>query len=145
MELEEIELEEKISIKKMEPEESTLAIEMEREESILLKKTEREASTSIKKMGQEHGILIVCKIIAGIFAIIGIIFIWMMVSDFIEFASFIDQLRQMYPPYVFNDPQVQSVITQGYLELAQMPLSVAIPMFIIAIIVYGVGRKLGNR
>jgi len=134
MELEEIELEEKISIKKMEP-----------EESILLKKAEREASTSVRKIGQEHGILIVCKIIAGIFAIIGIIFIWMMVSDFIEFASFIDQLRQMYPPYVFNDPQVQSAITQGYLELAQMPLSVAIPMFIIAIIVYGVGRKLGNR
>ena len=134
MELEEIELEEKISIKKMEP-----------EESILLKKAEREASTSVRKIGQEHGILIVCKIIAGIFAIIGIIFIWMMVSDFIEFGSFIDQLRQMYPPYVFNDPQVQSAITQGYLELAQMPLSVAIPMFIIAIIVYGVGRKLGNR
>ncbi len=134
MELEEIKLEENSSIKKMDQEESTS-----------LEKTERVESTSIKKIGQEDRILMVCKVISGIFAIIGIIFIWMMVSDFIEFASFIENLKQTYPPYIFNDPQVQSAIAQGYLELAQMPLSVAIPMFIIAIIVYGVGKKLVNR
>ena len=134
MELEEIKLEENSSIKKMDQEESTS-----------LEKTERVESTSIKKIGQEDRILMVCKVISGIFAIIGIIFIWMMVSDFIEFASFIENLKQTYPPYIFNDPQVQSAIAQGYLELAQMPLSVAIPMFIIAIIVYGVGKKVAIR
>ena len=118
---------------------------MEQEESTSLKKAEKEESTLIKKMGQEDRILMVCKVISGIFAIIGIIFIWMMVSDFIEFASFIENLKQTYPPYIFNDPQVQSAIAQGYLELAQMPLSVAIPMFIIAIIVYGVGKKVAIR
>jgi len=118
---------------------------MEQEESTLLKKTEKEEIIPIKKMGQGDTILIICKIISSIFAIVGIIFIWMMVSDFIEFASFIDSLKQVYPPYVFNDPQVQSAITQGYLELAQIPLTVAIPMFILAIVVYGAGKKVVNR
>ncbi|MCK4285128.1 MAG: hypothetical protein KAX18_02950 [Candidatus Lokiarchaeota archaeon] len=118
---------------------------MEQEESISIKKMKREENASIKKMGREDRILLICKIISSIFAIVGIIFIWMMVSDFIEFASFIDNLKQIYPSYIFNDPQVQSAITQGYLELAQMPLTVAIPMFILAIIVYGAGKKVVNR
>jgi len=129
----------------MELEESTLIKKMEQEESTSIKKTEQEESASIKKMGREDRILLVCKIISSIFAIVGIIFIWMMANDFIEFASFIDSLKQIYPPYVFNDPQVQSAITQGYLELAQTPLTVAIPMFILAIIVYGAGKKVVNR
>ncbi len=94
---------------------------MEQEESISIKKMEREEGTSIKKMGREDKILKISKVISGICVIVGIIFIWMMANDFIEFASFIDNLKQIYPPYVFNDPQVQSAIAQGYLELARMP------------------------
>jgi len=85
-----------------------------------------------------------CKVIGGICLIIAIFPLWGMFSDFIEFGAFVNELRQMYPPEVFNDPMVQAAIADGYARLAQGPLALAIPMIVIAIILF-VASKFVSR
>ena len=77
-------------------------------------------------------ISIVSKLIAGICVLIAVIALWNMFSDFIEFGSYLAQLREGVPDYIWNDPQIQNAISDGYGQLAREPLTLAIPMFLAA-------------
>ena len=96
-------------------------------------------------MEKKEKISIALKLMAGICAILGVIALGFMISDFVEFGSYLAYLRQGIPDYIWNDPQIQSAISEGYAELARIPLTVAIPMFIIAIISFGANRALANK
>jgi len=91
-------------------------------------------------MEREERISVLCKAIAGICVLVGFIALMPMISDFIEFSSYLAELRQGVPDYIWNDPRIQSAISEGYGRLARIPLTVAIPSFLIAVIVLGAGR-----
>jgi len=81
------------------------------------------------------------NIIAGILALIGSIFLFIMISDMIEFTEYIDYLRSIYGSYVMSDPAVQQAIIEGYWELAKDKLIIFVPLFIGAITVKSAGKK----
>ncbi|MFX1428914.1 MAG: hypothetical protein ACFFCY_01965 [Promethearchaeota archaeon] len=81
------------------------------------------------------------NVIAGILALIGFIFLFMMVSDMVEFTEYIAYLRSEYGYYVMNDPAVQRAIAQGYWELAKDKLIIFVPLLIGAIILKVAGTK----
>lgn len=107
-------------------------------------KRERVEYKPIQTNDNNQAISKACKIIGGICILIAIFPLWGMFSDFIEFGAFVNELRQMYPPEIFNDPMVQAAIADGYAQLAQGPLALAIPMIVIAIILF-VASKLVTR
>jgi len=97
-------------------------------------------------------ISMVCKILAGICALIAVIALWIMFSDFIEFGSQVEllkeQVQMMYPftwEQYWNDPQVQKAISDGYGQLARVPLTVAIPMFIAAGVLLVISKNVVNK
>ncbi len=81
------------------------------------------------------------NLVAGILALIGFIFLFMMVTDILEFTEYINYLESQYGSYVMNDPAVQEAIAQGYWELAKDKLVVIVPVFIGAIVVKAAGTK----
>ncbi|MFX0143055.1 MAG: hypothetical protein ACFE9C_03175 [Candidatus Hodarchaeota archaeon] len=85
------------------------------------------------------------NLIAGILALIGLIFLFMMVSDMVEFTEYIAYLRSYYGSYVMNDPMVQQAIAEGYWTLAQDKLIIFVPLLIGAIIVKVAGTKAIER
>lgn len=97
-------------------------------------------------------ISIVLSLIAGICLIVAVIALAGMFSDFAEFGAYLEQLKaqlQMMYPFTWeqywNDPQVQKVIADGYAQLAREPLTLAIPMFIIAGVLLVVSRVVVNK
>lgn len=85
------------------------------------------------------------NLIVIITTIIGGIFLFMMISDFIEFGSTLELLRVAFgiPKTIFySDPQLSVLIREGYWILAKDKLIIFIPIFIIAIIIKIGGNKI---
>ena len=81
------------------------------------------------------------NIITGVLALIGFIFLFIMISDMVQFTEYIAYLRSVYGDYVMSDPAIQQVIAQGYWELAKDKLIIFMPLLIGAIILKVAGKK----
>ena len=87
---------------------------------------------------------ILTKVVVIIFASIGSIFLFMMISDMIAWAQYLELLRTSFGiPYnvFYNDPQVSALIAEGYRILFFDKAVIFIPLFIIAIGVSIAGKK----
>ncbi|MFX0034241.1 MAG: hypothetical protein ACFE9I_01210 [Candidatus Hermodarchaeota archaeon] len=84
------------------------------------------------------------NVIAGILALIGFIFLFIMISDMVEFTEYIDYLESIYG-YYMDDPRVQQAIAEGYWTLAKDKLIIFVPLLIGAVVVKVAGNKALER
>jgi len=87
--------------------------------------------------------------VGGLLLGIGLLFLLWMIGTMIEFAEEIEALKrqlQMYYPYswqqVWNDPQVQGAISQGYTMLFTDKAIFFLPLIISGLILIGVGKSM---
>lgn len=120
-------------------------VKMEIKEEEYVKPVFKDTDSERTDYKNSEAISMVCKIIAGICVLIAGIALWNMFSDFIEFGSYLAYLREGVPDYMWNDPQIQNAISEGYGRLARGPLTVAIPMIIVAGVLLVISKAVVNK
>jgi hypothetical protein len=84
----------------------------------------------------------ICNIIGVISILVGLIFVMWMVGTLMEFQAAIDDLHQQilysygstYGEYIWNQPEVQDAIQNGYMMLIADKAVIFVPLFIIGAI-----------
>ena len=87
--------------------------------------------------------------VGGLLLLIGFGFLFWMIGTMVEFASELEALKhqlQLYYPFsweqVWNSPQVQSAISQGYSMLFTDKAVFFLPLMIIGLIFIGAGKRM---
>jgi hypothetical protein len=94
----------------------------------------------------------VLGIFVGISALIGCIFLFWMVSTMVEFQTYTDSLyRELVYQYgqytadmVWNSPEVQNVLANGYMTLFTDKAVFFIPSFIVCVVLVVVMKRMGR-